>query len=105
MDWENTAMVPDLIDVVGYAASGLTLATFAQRAMLPMRLLALGANVCFIGYGSLGSYMPVLVLHLILLPINFVRLRSLIGPSARADGHRDDAASRSPMAGLSSGLL
>ena len=40
----TTAMMPDLIDVLVYAASGLTLATFAQRAMLPMRMLAVGAN-------------------------------------------------------------
>ena len=32
------------IDVLGYAASGMTLATFAQRTMLPMRIMALGAN-------------------------------------------------------------
>jgi hypothetical protein len=101
-----TAMMPGLIDVVGYAASGLTLATFAQRAMLPMRMLAIGANFCFIGYGALGSYMPVLILHLILLPINLVRLRTLLAPSGdRAEARRDDAANSSPIAGLSSGLL
>ena len=38
-------MMLNWIDVLGYAASGLTLATFAQRSMLPMRVLALGANV------------------------------------------------------------
>ena len=72
-------MMLSWVDVVGYAASGLTLATFAQRTMLPMRILALGANVCFIGYGSMGMYMPVLVLHFVLLPINLIRLRTLIG--------------------------
>ncbi len=99
-------MMPDLIDVVGYAASGLTLATFAQRAMLPMRMLAVGANFCFIAYGALGSYMPVLVLHLILLPINLVRLRTLLAPSGdEAKTRRHDAPDGSPLAGLSSGLL
>ncbi len=99
-------MMPGLIDVMGYAASGLTLATFAQRAMLPMRALAVGANFCFIGYGALGSYMPVLVLHLILLPINLVRLRALLGPSRTlAEERRDDVSGHSPLAGLSSGLL
>ena len=61
-------MMLSWIDVLGYAASGLTLATFAQRSMLPMRILALGANVCFIGYGAMGVYLPVLILHLVLLP-------------------------------------
>jgi len=82
------------IDVLGYATSGLTLATFAQRTMLPMRIMALGANVCFIGYGAMGLFMPVLALHVILLPINLVRLRTprwSIGPRhgwARRTGER-----------------
>jgi hypothetical protein len=50
--------------------------------------------------------MPVLILHLILLPINLVRLRTLLAPSGdRAEARRDDAANSSPIAGLSSGLL
>ncbi len=74
-------MIFGLIDALGYAASGLTLATFAQRAMLPMRIMAIGANICFIGYGAMGWFMPVLVLHVILLPINLVRLRMLLNES------------------------
>ena len=101
----NTVMMLSWIDVLGYAASGMTLATFAQRTMLPMRMMALGSNVCFIGYGAMGPFMPVLTLHLILLPINLTRLRTLvrqsvstIAPPARMIG--DDAT-----AGCSSGLL
>ena len=95
-----------VIDILGYAASGLTLATFAQRDMLPMRVLALGANVCFIGYGAMGMYLPVLILHLVLLPINLVRLHTLIGrPSADLEPIRHDILDSSPVPGVSSGLL
>ena len=74
----NMVMMSGWIDVFGYAASGMTLATFAQRTMLPMRIMALGSNVCFIAYGAMGPFLPVLTLHLILLPINLARLRALL---------------------------
>lgn len=94
------------VDVLGYAASGLTLATFAQRTMLPMRILALGANVCFIGYGSMGMYMPVLVLHLVLLPVNLVRLRTLVSQRNPTEGKTiQDFLHKSMPPGVSSGLL
>jgi hypothetical protein len=94
------------IDVLGYAASGLTLATFAQQSMLPMRILALGANVCFIGYGAMGVYLPVLILHLVLLPINLVRLRTLVAElNAGTDGVRQEAIRETTIPGVSSGLL
>ena len=99
-------MIFGLIDALGYAASGLTLATFAQQAMLRMRVLAIGANLCFIGYGAMGQFMPVLALHLVLLPINLLRLRTLLGPSGSpADRPSDEAADQPAAIGLSSGLL
>jgi hypothetical protein len=99
-------MILGLIDAFGYAASGLTLATFAQRAMLPMRVMAIGANVCFIGYGAMGRFMPVLILHIILLPINLVRLRMLLCESdpGRTRPH-EEATDVPAMAGITSGLL
>ncbi len=94
------------IDVFGYAASVLTLATFAQQAMLPMRILAIAANVCFIGYGAMGLFMPVLTLHLVLLPINLIRLHTLLRRSASDSGKPVGKAANKPgMAGFSSGLL
>ncbi len=58
-----------LVDVTGYLAAGATLLAFAQRDMLPMRVSALAANVFFVTYGLLGSFYPVLVLHVLLLPL------------------------------------
>jgi hypothetical protein len=99
-------MMLSWIDVLGYAASGLTLATFAQRSMIPMRILALAANVCFIGYGTMGVYLPVLILHLVLLPINLVRLRTLVAElTAGTDGARQEAVGETTIPGVSSGLL
>ena len=62
------------IDAIGYSAGFATLITFAQRRIVPMRLFAVGANLLFISYGILGSFYPVALLHLILLPLNVFRL-------------------------------
>lgn len=66
-----------IADVLGLAAAGLTLLTFWQRAMLPMRLCAIGANICFVFYALLVSLPPVMALHVVLLPLNIKRLLDL----------------------------
>lgn len=77
------------IDALGFSAAALTLATFAQTSMRPMRVTAIAANVCFLGYAGFGGFMPILLLHGLLLPINIVRLRSLCAATP-------DAATRRP---------
>ena len=62
------------VDVLGYAASAAVLATFCMNTMIPLRILALGSNVLFMGYGYADHLYPVLVLHAILFPVNAVRL-------------------------------
>lgn len=47
--------------------------------MTPTRVSAIGANICFIIYGSLAGLYPVLFLHLLLLPINLKRLLESLG--------------------------
>ena len=61
-------------DVLGWVASLLTLITFAQSSMIPLRVTAILANIFFIAYGAIGHVLPVLTLHVILLPLNSARL-------------------------------
>ena len=63
-----------LIEPIGYLASALVLATFCMRDMVALRCLAIASNLAFITYGALADLGPVLVLHLLLLPVNVVRL-------------------------------
>jgi len=63
-----------LINVLGYAASSAVLATFCMKTMRPLRILAVGSNVLFACYGFLDGIYPVLILHIILFPINVMRL-------------------------------
>jgi CRP/FNR family cyclic AMP-dependent transcriptional regulator len=70
------------IDLLGYAASATVLATFCMNSMRSLRLLAIGSNILFILFGSMAHIYPVLLLHVILLPVNVGRLMQV---SARTD--------------------
>lgn len=75
------------LEIVGYVASGLTFATFCMKAMLPLRYIAVCSNVGFIIYGYFSHLYPVVMLHLLLLPLNVTRileLRKLIGQVRQA---------------------
>ena len=79
-------MLAGFVDLCGFVAAAMTLMTFAQRTMLPMRVTALLANVFFILYGWLGPFYPVLILHIILLPVNMIRLREAARGSGKLTG-------------------
>lgn len=63
-----------MIDLLGYLASVLVLATFCMRGMVALRIAAIASNLAFISYGALADINPVLLLHLLLLPMNVYRL-------------------------------
>jgi len=49
-----------------------------MRTMIPLRTTGILANVLYVIYGSFGGVYPALVLHVILLPLNIVRLRQML---------------------------
>jgi hypothetical protein len=64
-------------EIFGWMAAALTLLTFASRDLWLARLIALGANACFISYAVTGGASHVLALHLTLVPINLMRLAEM----------------------------
>jgi hypothetical protein len=64
----------DWADPLGWLACGLMLATFSSVTARRLRLFAVAANLAFIAYGLTAHLPPVLALHLVLLPVNLVRL-------------------------------
>jgi len=62
-------------ELLGFVASTLVLVTFALRDMRALRLTAILSNVAFIIYAATNWLVPILALHLLLLPINVCRLR------------------------------
>ncbi|HEY7242913.1 MAG TPA: hypothetical protein VH678_03405 [Xanthobacteraceae bacterium] len=61
-------------DTIGYLASALVLGAFAMKNMVQLRIVAICSNIAFIAYGVALGLIPVLVLHVILLPMNGWRL-------------------------------
>ncbi len=64
----------NLTEPIGDLASALVLAAFCMRDMVALRWLAIASNLAFIAYGALAGLGPVLLLHLLLLPVNALRL-------------------------------
>ena len=65
-------------EIAGYLAAVLVFLTFYMKTMIPLRMIGICSNCMFILYGSLDGLYPVLVLHLILLPLNGLRLREML---------------------------
>lgn len=81
-------------DVLGYLASALVLAAFGMRDMRALRLAAIASNLAFIGYAAWAGIPPVLVLHLLLLPMNLLRLRQAGTPTTEGCAACPAAATR-----------
>lgn len=71
-------------EISGWLAAASTLLMFSMRSMLALRLAALGATISFIIYAALIDLMPVLSLHLLLVPCNAVRSGELITERRRS---------------------
>jgi hypothetical protein len=84
-----------LADGLGWLAAALVLATFCMHNMVALRLTAMASNLAFIAYGASAGIDPVLMLHMLLLPLNAWRLTQARQPAfPTASG--DPAAPRGP---------
>ena len=80
-------MTLDAGTILAGLGMGITLLSFIMKGMLPLRVLSLISNVCFIGYGVIEWQIPSMVLNGALLPVNARRLweiRKLTREIARA---------------------
>src|SRR3974390_34045 len=71
----------NLSGISGYVASTLVLLTFLAKDMRVLRTVAIFSNLAFITYGTIGWLPPVLFLHMVLLPLNVVRLAEIVRDS------------------------
>lgn len=65
-------------DLAGYLAAVLVFLTFYMKTMIPLRIVGICSNLAFIAYGYLDGLYPVLILHVILLPLNGLRLLEMV---------------------------
>jgi CRP/FNR family cyclic AMP-dependent transcriptional regulator len=68
----------NVTELAGYLAAVLVFLTFYMKTMVPLRVVGICSNCIFITYAYLGGLHPVLILHLILLPLNALRLREML---------------------------
>ena len=86
-----SAILTGLTDrsAIGFIASGLVLATFGMKDMVNLRIVAICSNIAFIMYGFVLDLPPVLILHVMLLPLNGWRLMGVLKQrSAMTVDHR-----------------
>jgi len=74
------------IDFIGYTACASVFATFCMSEMVPLRVVAICSNVLFAAFGAMAHIHPVLVLHVVLLPVNVVRLVKALTPANEGFG-------------------
>jgi hypothetical protein len=65
---------PVITEAFGYLAAGIVFLTFCMRTMLALRIAAIVSNLAFIAYALLAGLLPILILHVALLPLNVLRL-------------------------------
>ena len=72
------------MQIMAWTAAVLVFASFFMKTIVPLRSVAIVSNVVFIGYALLGfqhgifdKVLPILVLHLALLPLNIIRLNEV----------------------------
>jgi hypothetical protein len=66
------------IDVLGWIAACFTIATYAMKTMIPLRILGIVANGFFVIYALTNHSWPTLFLYGVLLPLNSYRLRQML---------------------------
>jgi CRP/FNR family transcriptional regulator, cyclic AMP receptor protein len=66
------------IDLAGYVAASLVFLAFSMKGIIPLRIVALGSNISFLIYASGLHLMPIVILHLALIPVNCWRLWEVV---------------------------
>lgn len=64
------------VDLLGFAAAAV-LAGFLMDSIRHLRIAALASNILFVLYGLFAHIYPVVILHIILLPINLQKLHRI----------------------------
>jgi CRP/FNR family cyclic AMP-dependent transcriptional regulator len=68
----------NIFDALGYVGGIFNIATYSMKTMIPLRIMAIISNCIFIVYAGIDRVYPVLILHVVLLPLNAFRLRQMM---------------------------
>jgi CRP/FNR family transcriptional regulator, cyclic AMP receptor protein len=64
--------------VFGFIGAALMVASYLMKSMLPLRVVALAANVFLVIYAVQGGSWPTVVLYVAMIPINIKKVREIL---------------------------
>jgi hypothetical protein len=71
-------MIHEWPEIFGYLAAGLLLLTFSMRQMVALRAVAMASSAAWLVYAGADHLYPVFSLHIMLLPLNGIRLHQAL---------------------------
>ena len=78
MDFLSDWIAANWVEGVGYLGTFFTIATYAMKTMIPLRIAGIASSVAFIAYGFITGSYPVVLTEAILLPLNTLRLYQML---------------------------
>jgi CRP/FNR family transcriptional regulator, cyclic AMP receptor protein len=64
--------------ILGFIGAALMVASYLMKSMLPLRVVALAANVFLVIYAVIGGSWPTVALYLAMIPINIKKVREIL---------------------------
>ena len=61
-------------DMIGYFGAFLLVLTFFMPGMVQLRITAICSSLAWLTYGLADTLYPIIVLHMVLIPLNSYRL-------------------------------
>ena len=62
------------LEIIGFIGAGLAIATLAMKSMIPLRIVGIASSIFQIAFAASAGVTPMLIQHVILLPLNAYRL-------------------------------
>jgi len=66
------------IQIPGYLGAVFVVVSLLMKTMIPLRVMTILSNLCFIAYSDFTGQYPMLVLYVVLLPLNAIRLYQML---------------------------
>lgn len=71
-------MTLNWIELIGYGSTALTVATYAMKTIVPLRLVSIATSFFSITYALAVGVWPMLLTALLVLPLNCIRLYEML---------------------------
>ena len=70
-------IVVNFVNVIGFIGAALLVTSFLMKSMLPLRLVALAANVCLLIFALNVQSWPSVLIYIAMIPLNLLKVREI----------------------------